>query len=100
MLCPVHGVMISGDDAVIEEARSILGELEGAVVKHSYSYNAGGIELIRSWPRPLGMMEGIDESFDAVLFIGYHTSSSKFWPVLRRFSWRILTATVRTYYST
>lgn len=35
-----------------------------------------GIELIRSWPRPLGMMEGIDESFDAVLFIGYHTSSS------------------------
>lgn len=35
-----------------------------------------GIQLVRSWPRPLGMMEGIDESFDAVLFIGYHTSSS------------------------
>ena len=35
-----------------------------------------GIELVRSWPRPLGMMEGVDESFDAVLFIGYHTSSS------------------------
>ena len=36
----VPAVMISGDDAVIEEARSILGELEGAVVKHSYSFNA------------------------------------------------------------
>ena len=35
-----------------------------------------GIQLVRSWPRPLGMMEGVDESFDAVLFIGYHTSSS------------------------
>lgn len=32
--------MISGDDAVVEEARSVLGELEGAVVKHSYGFNA------------------------------------------------------------
>jgi D-amino peptidase len=35
-----------------------------------------GIRLIRSWPRPLGMMAGIDESFDAVLFIGYHASTT------------------------
>ncbi|MFQ5535931.1 MAG: M55 family metallopeptidase [Gemmatimonadota bacterium] len=34
------------------------------------------IQLIRSWPRPLGMMEGIDESFDAVIFIGYHASTA------------------------
>jgi len=33
------------------------------------------IQLVRSWPRPLGMMEGIDDSFDAVLFIGYHAST-------------------------
>jgi D-amino peptidase len=33
------------------------------------------IQLIRSWPRPLGMMEGIDETFDAVLFIGYHAGT-------------------------
>lgn len=36
----VPAVMISGDDAVIEEARSVLGELEGAVVKYSYGYSA------------------------------------------------------------
>ena len=30
--------------------------------------------LIRSGPRPLGMMEGIDGGFDAVFFIGYHAS--------------------------
>ncbi len=34
------------------------------------------IQLVRSWPRPLGMMEGIDSTFDAVLFIGYHASTA------------------------
>lgn len=31
--------------------------------------------VVRSWPRPLAMMEGIDATFDAVLFIGYHAST-------------------------
>jgi D-amino peptidase len=30
--------------------------------------------LIRAFPRPLGMMQGIDSTFDAVAFIGYHAS--------------------------
>jgi D-amino peptidase len=34
------------------------------------------VTLIRAWPRALMMMEGIDESFDAVIFIGYHASTS------------------------
>lgn len=34
------------------------------------------VELVRSWPRPLGMMGGLDESFDAAIFIGYHTSTT------------------------
>lgn len=34
------------------------------------------ITVVRSFPRPLGMMEGIDSSFAAVIFIGYHTSTS------------------------
>jgi D-amino peptidase len=34
------------------------------------------VTIVRSWPRPLAMMEGIDESFDAVLFIGYHASTT------------------------
>ena len=36
----------------------------------------GDVQLIRSWPRPLMMMEGIDESFDAAIFIGYHASTT------------------------
>jgi D-amino peptidase len=34
------------------------------------------VTVIRSWPRPLGMMEGIDSTFDAAIFIGYHASTS------------------------
>ena len=34
---------------------------------------ANGVRLIRDWSGgPLGMMEGIDKSFDAVIFVGYH----------------------------
>lgn len=34
------------------------------------------VQVVRSWPRPLGMMEGIDSTFDAAIFIGYHTSTT------------------------
>ena len=34
------------------------------------------VKVVRSWPRPLMMMEGIDESFDAALFIGYHSGTT------------------------
>lgn len=34
------------------------------------------VEIVRSWPRPLMMMEGIDETFDAALMIGYHASTT------------------------
>lgn len=34
------------------------------------------VELVRGGPRPLGMMQGIDASFDGVVFIGYHSSTT------------------------
>jgi D-amino peptidase len=34
------------------------------------------VQLVRSWPRPLAMMQGVDASFDAVLFVGYHSSTT------------------------
>lgn len=34
------------------------------------------ITIIRSWPRPLMMMEGIDSTFAAAVFIGYHSSTA------------------------
>lgn len=34
------------------------------------------VTVIRSWPRPLMMMEGIDSTFDAAVFIGYHAATT------------------------
>ena len=34
------------------------------------------VTVIRSWPRPLGMMAGIDSTFDGVIFLGYHTATT------------------------
>ncbi len=34
------------------------------------------IEVIRSWPRRFGMVAGIDETFDGVMLIGYHSSTT------------------------
>src|SRR5262249_59287334 len=32
------------------------------------------VRLVRGFPRPLEMMQGIDETFAAAVFIGYHAS--------------------------
>ena len=34
------------------------------------------VRIVRSWPRKLGMMGGLDSSFDAAMFIGYHSSTN------------------------
>ena len=34
------------------------------------------VRIIRSWPRRLGMMAGIDDQVDAAIFIGYHAGTN------------------------
>jgi D-amino peptidase len=34
------------------------------------------VQIVRSWPRPLGMMQGVDDTYAAVLFVGYHSSTT------------------------
>jgi D-amino peptidase len=34
------------------------------------------VRVIRSWPRRLGMVAGIDDTVDAAIFIGYHAGTS------------------------
>ena len=34
------------------------------------------VTIVRSWPRPLGMMQGVDSTFAAALFIGYHAGTT------------------------
>src|SRR5262249_35009768 len=35
------------------------------------------VRLIRAWPRALGMMQGIDASFGAAVFVGYHAAEGR-----------------------
>ncbi len=35
------------------------------------------VRVIRAWPRPLLMMQGIDETFGAAVFVGYHASEGQ-----------------------
>ena len=34
------------------------------------------VKMIRSWPRRLGMVAGVDETVDAAIFIGYHAGTN------------------------
>ena len=34
------------------------------------------VEIVRSWPRPLMMVQGVQDGFDAALFIGYHSATT------------------------
>jgi D-amino peptidase len=34
------------------------------------------VKIVRSWPRKLQMMGGLDQTFDAAIFIGYHASTT------------------------
>jgi D-amino peptidase len=36
----------------------------------------GDVRVIRSWPRKLSMVAGIDENVDAAIFIGYHAGTN------------------------
>ena len=34
------------------------------------------VRIVRAWPRHGGMMAGLDKSFDAAIFVGYHASTT------------------------
>lgn len=34
------------------------------------------VRIVRSWPRPLGMLQGVDRDIDGVIFIGFHAATS------------------------
>jgi len=75
-------------DLYTNEVLAVIAELRDAGVDDitvSDSHGTGlnlridrmppGVRLIQSWPRRLGMMEGIDASFDGAVLLGYHSGS-------------------------
>lgn len=77
-----RGFMTAEVNAAIDAARAA-GATEFVVSdSHGNGQNLlieqlpSDVTIVRSWPRPLGMMAGIDESFDGVILIGYHASTA------------------------
>ncbi len=69
-------------NAAIEAAR-VAGATEIVVADaHGNGENllieqfAADVRVIRSWPRRLGMVAGIDDKVDAAIFIGYHAGTN------------------------
>lgn len=75
-------------DLYTDEVLAVISELRDAGAEDitvSDSHGTGlnlridrmppGVRLVQSWPRRLGMMEGIDDTFDGAILLGYHSGS-------------------------
>ena len=64
--------------AVIDELRSggvtdiTVSDSHGTGLNLKINRLPAGVRLVQAWPRRLGMMEGIDESYDGAILLGYH----------------------------
>ncbi|HIE72254.1 MAG TPA: hypothetical protein EYP98_19950, partial [Planctomycetes bacterium] len=67
--------------AVIDELRSAgatditVSDSHGTGLNLKIERMPAGVRLVQSWPRRLGMMEGIDASYDGAILLGYHAGS-------------------------
>lgn len=91
----VHGADVGSDDPDYQMFRRVLTDEVNAAIEGALRAGAGEIlveehhgardfrnvildqlhpqaRLIRGWPRPRGGVTGLDASFDAAMFLGYH----------------------------
>jgi D-amino peptidase len=66
----IDGALAAGADFVV------VNDSHGAMANLDPSHLHGGARYISGRHKPAYMMEGLDESFDAVFFVGYHGSIS------------------------
>ena len=75
-------VMTAEVNAAIEAARAggateiVVADSHGNMENLLLDKLPPDVQVVRSNPRPHGMMEGIDATFAGVLFIGYHSSTT------------------------
>jgi len=77
-----RGFMTEEVNAAIAAAREagftefVVADSHGSMQNLRLDKLPADVQVVRGSPRPLGMMHGIDDSFDAVVFIGYHASTT------------------------
>lgn len=55
--------------------RVVIADSHGLMTNIDYLEMPRGVTLLQGYPRPYSMVLGVDESFDAVMFIGYHAGA-------------------------
>ena len=68
-LAAVNAAKAAGADVIVADAH---GNGENLLIEQF----PPDVLIIRSWPRQLGMVAGVDQKVDAVMFIGYHASTN------------------------
>jgi D-amino peptidase len=69
-LAAIDGAKIAGaTDIVVADSH---GNGENLLIEEF----PGDVRIIRSWPRRLSMMAGVDDNVDAAIFIGYHAGTN------------------------
>lgn len=56
-------------------SRVVIADSHGYMTNIDYREMPRGTTLIQGFPRPLSMVTGVEEGFDAVYFIGYHAAA-------------------------
>lgn len=76
-----RGFMTAEVNAAIDAARAagatefVIADAHGNGQNLLIEQLPDDVTIVRSWPRELSMMGGIDETFDGVIFTGYHSST-------------------------
>lgn len=76
-----RGFMTAEVNAAIDAARAagatefVIADAHGNGQNLLIEQLPDDVTIVRSWPRELSMMGGIDDTFDGVIFIGYHSST-------------------------
>jgi len=76
-----RGFMTAEVNAAIDAARAagatefVIADAHGNGQNLLIEQLPDDVTIVRSWPRELSMMGGIDDSFDGVIFLGYHSST-------------------------
>ncbi|MBC7224098.1 MAG: M55 family metallopeptidase [Anaerolineae bacterium] len=65
----VEGALAAGAEAIV--VNDAHGSMRNILIEELNP----AARLISGWPKPLSMMQGIDEGFDAAFFVGYHAQA-------------------------
>ena len=69
----VSGILAAAREREIDDVRIVVNDSHGDHANALIEELAPGVEYVQGSLKPLGMVAELDESFDAAIYLGYHT---------------------------